>query len=153
MKKYFIFLSILSFILIGCSKAVPEPRNVEGIGSGDEASTREELDMSDYQDLTEEEKIYLEEETNRREIEDLGLISFDEVTQHNSVDDCWMVIGGQVLDVTEFIAFHPGGQTILQGCGQEASELFATRPMGSGMSHSDDAYALLADYFIGDILQ
>ena len=69
-----------------------------------------------------------------REIEDLGLISFDEVTQHNSVDDCWMVIGGQVLDVTEFIAFHPGGQTILQGCGQEASELFATRPMGSGMS-------------------
>ena len=54
-------------------------------------------------------------------------------------EDCWMIINGNVYDVTGFIAFHPGGNTILQGCGKDATEFFETRPMGSGTPHSTGA--------------
>ncbi|GAA5978153.1 hypothetical protein JCM21900_004312, partial [Sporobolomyces salmonicolor] len=35
--------------------------------------------------------------------------SLEEVKQHNSKDDCWVVVNGRVLDVTKFLPDHPGG--------------------------------------------
>ena len=32
-----------------------------------------------------------------------------EIAAHNSPSDCWVVIHGQVYDVTEFLTRHPGG--------------------------------------------
>lgn len=37
------------------------------------------------------------------------MIPYSEVQKHNTRDDCWVVINGQVFDVTEFIDAHPGG--------------------------------------------
>jgi len=37
------------------------------------------------------------------------VISLAEVAQHSAQDDCWVVADGHVLDVTAFIASHPGG--------------------------------------------
>ena len=62
--------------------------------------------------------------------------SMKEVSKHNSRKDCWMLIRNKVYDVTRFISSHPGGSTILQGCGKDATHLFETRPMGSGTPHS-----------------
>ena len=73
----------------------------------------------------------------------------DEVVKHNTRDDCWLVIHGKVYDVTAFIPMHPGGSAILQGCGKDATNLFETRPMGSGIPHSQRARDLLVRYFIG----
>lgn len=78
-----------------------------------------------------------------------------EIAQHNQADDCWFAIEGKVYNVTPFIASskHPGGEAILQGCGKDATELFNTRPMGSGTPHSDKARTNLANFYIGDLAQ
>ncbi len=50
------------------------------------------------------------------------LISADEVAKHNTRDDCWVIISGQVYDVTDFLEMHPGGVgVILQQAGQDAT--------------------------------
>lgn len=43
----------------------------------------------------------------------MGMISMEEVAKHNSPDDCWVVLHGQVYDLTEFHASHPGGSAII----------------------------------------
>lgn len=56
-----------------------------------------------------------------------------------------------LIIVTEFISSHPGGKAILEGCGTDATELFETRPMGSGTAHSERARTLRENYYIGDL--
>ncbi|CAE6530105.1 unnamed protein product, partial [Rhizoctonia solani] len=54
-----------------------------------------------------------------------GSYTAAEVAKHNKKDDCWVIIDGQVLDVTEFLADHPGGEkAILLYAGRDATEEF-----------------------------
>lgn len=49
----------------------------------------------------------------------------EEVAKHNKPDDIWVVVNGQVLDVTNFYPKHPGGpKAILMYAGKDASEEF-----------------------------
>jgi len=44
------------------------------------------------------------------------LISKEELAKHNSAEDCWVSIGNQVYDLTDFLEEHPSGpQPILFG--------------------------------------
>ena len=80
-------------------------------------------------------------------------ISLDEVAAHSTPEDCWLVINGKVYDVSGLgDAGHPGGDAVYEGCGIDATELFETRPMGSGTPHSTRAIAGLDNYFIGDLV-
>jgi cytochrome b involved in lipid metabolism len=81
------------------------------------------------------------------------IITLAEIAQHPVEADCWMAIDGQVYDVTGFIASgnHGGGEAILQGCGKDATELFDTRPMGSGTPHSSKARDFLPNFKIGEL--
>ena len=36
-----------------------------------------------------------------------------EVAKHGSAESCWVVIHGEVYDVTSYISQHPGGATVL----------------------------------------
>ncbi len=74
-----------------------------------------------------------------------------DVSSHDSQSDCWLALSGKVYDVTDFISSHPGGQAILEGCGTDATDLYETRPMGSGTPHSQRARSLLENYYIGDL--
>lgn len=48
-----------------------------------------------------------------------------EVAEHSSRDDCWIVLHGQVFDVTRFLPLHPGGaDVILAVAGTDASDDF-----------------------------
>ena len=49
--------------------------------------------------------------------------TYDEVQQHRSQDSCWVVLYGNVYDVTSFLPEHPGGsKIILQLAGTDATE-------------------------------
>lgn len=77
--------------------------------------------------------------------------SLEEIVNHNSEDDCWVIIEDKVYDVSDFISGHPGGKAILEGCGKESTDLFETRPMGSGTPHSNRARSIRESYFIGEV--
>ncbi|KAG8757727.1 hypothetical protein FRC12_010227 [Ceratobasidium sp. 428] len=54
-----------------------------------------------------------------------GSFTAEEVAKHNKKDDCWVIIDGQVLDVTNFLPEHPGGEkAILLYAGRDATEEF-----------------------------
>merc|ERR1719277_504790 len=54
-----------------------------------------------------------------------GGITMAEVAKHTSKTDCWVVVNGEVLDVTKFLSEHPGGElAILTFAGKDASEEF-----------------------------
>jgi cytochrome b involved in lipid metabolism len=50
--------------------------------------------------------------------------TLDDVAKHASDTDCWLAVDGKVYDVTKTIDKHPGGPTILKGCGKDATEMF-----------------------------
>lgn len=53
------------------------------------------------------------------------MIPFDEVRKHNSRDSCWVVVAGEVYDVTGFLEDHPGGiAPILKVAGGDATRVF-----------------------------
>merc|ERR1711972_1132103 len=54
-----------------------------------------------------------------------GGYTLDEVAKHTSKSDCWVVVNGEVLDVTKFLSEHPGGElAILTFAGKDATEEF-----------------------------
>ena len=103
------------------------------------------------------------EDTNAMPVPDEGgtveeniatkIFTLSQIASHNNENDCWIAIHGKVYDVTAFIPMHPGGAAILQGCGKDATELFETRPTGSGTPHSEGARNKLENYYIGDLAQ
>ena len=44
----------------------------------------------------------------------LPIISLDEVSEHSSRNDGWMVIYDRVYDVTNFLREHPGGEEVIE---------------------------------------
>merc|ERR1711971_509700 len=54
-----------------------------------------------------------------------GGYTMEEVAKHVTKDDCWVVVSGQVLNVTSFLSQHPGGElAILTFAGKDATEEF-----------------------------
>ncbi|KAK4339434.1 hypothetical protein RND71_040896 [Anisodus tanguticus] len=72
--------------------------------------------------------------------------AFNEVSEHNKKDDCWLVISGKVYDVTSFLDDHPGGDDVLlTATGKDATDDF------EDVGHSDDAREMMKKYYIGEI--
>jgi len=54
-----------------------------------------------------------------------GGYTLEDVAKHNTKASCWVVLDGKVLDVTSFLADHPGGElAILTFAGKDATEEF-----------------------------
>ncbi|GAA5805470.1 hypothetical protein HPULCUR_010986 [Helicostylum pulchrum] len=72
----------------------------------------------------------------------MGEYTLADVAKHNKPDDCWVVVNGEVLDVTDFLPDHPGGKkAILIYAGRDATEEF-------NMMHKPDVVAKYAPYAI-----
>ena len=53
------------------------------------------------------------------------LVTPTELAKHNTVDDAWMCIRGQVYNVTPYMEYHPGGvDELMRGAGKDATALF-----------------------------
>eukprot|EP00252_Welwitschia_mirabilis_P012248 TRINITY_DN27206_c0_g1_i1.p1 TRINITY_DN27206_c0_g1~~TRINITY_DN27206_c0_g1_i1.p1 ORF type:complete len:129 (+),score=29.81 TRINITY_DN27206_c0_g1_i1:242-628(+) len=71
---------------------------------------------------------------------------FEEVSKHNNVKDCWLIIDGKVYDVTQFLEEHPGGdEVLLAATAKDATEDF------EDVGHSDDARGMMEKYYIGRV--
>ncbi|KAK2007631.1 oxidoreductase NAD-binding domain-containing protein [Colletotrichum eremochloae] len=69
-----------------------------------------------------------------------------DVAAHREANDCWMVIHGNVYDVTKYIHDHPGGADILiEAAGTDATEAF------DNAGHSEDAYEIMAEFRVGKL--
>ncbi|KAL3769513.1 hypothetical protein ACHAW5_001246 [Stephanodiscus triporus] len=76
--------------------------------------------------------------------------TMEEVSKHNKVDDCWLVIGNdatggaKVYDVSSYLDDHPGGaEVMLDVSGKDADEFF------EDIGHSNDAREELKKHMIG----
>lgn len=55
----------------------------------------------------------------------MNTFTMEEVAKHNTMEDCWVVVNNDVLNVTEFLKRHPGGmKVILFWAGKDASERY-----------------------------
>lgn len=148
-----IFLLLIAFILIS------------GVGySFFKLSTKSDVTKTINNDATQAQPININDElnnsTNTFELQDQMVIdnqvmdksyTLEEVATHDNKSDCWLVIENKVYDVTDAIDTHPGGDTILEGCGLDATTLFKTRPMGDGTDHPAKAYQFLENLYLGEL--
>lgn len=57
----------------------------------------------------------------------LGTFTIAEVSQHSTVDDCWVILFGLVFNLTPYLSYHPGGlEILLEHAGQDVSTPFRT---------------------------
>ncbi|KAH6605684.1 hypothetical protein Trco_004837 [Trichoderma cornu-damae] len=72
--------------------------------------------------------------------------SYQDVAEHNTKKDLFVVIHDKVYDCTKFVDEHPGGEEVmLDVAGQDATEAF------EDVGHSDEARETLAQLIVGDL--
>ncbi|PHH51575.1 putative cytochrome b5 [Ceratocystis fimbriata CBS 114723] len=73
-------------------------------------------------------------------------LTYQDVAEHNTKNDLWMVIEGKVYDCTKFLDEHPGGEEVLLDVGgQDATEAF------DDVGHSDEARESLDVMLVGQL--
>jgi len=66
-----------------------------------------------------------EKKEEKKEEGKVKYFTMDEISKHNTENDCWVVVNGDVLDATGFLNQHPGGRgAILLFAGKDASAEF-----------------------------
>lgn len=57
------------------------------------------------------------------------LLSAQDIAEHKTPEDCWIVVDNQVWDVTDFLDEHPGGsastKAASENCLRSANVIFA----------------------------
>jgi cytochrome b involved in lipid metabolism len=78
------------------------------------------------------------------------ILTSTEVAKHNIANDCWLIISNGVYNITTYLRSHPGGYSmILPYCGKDGTQAFITKDIGR--NHSNYAYNLLNDFYIGNV--
>jgi salicylate hydroxylase len=66
-------------------------------------------------------------------------VTRDELAQHNTFDDCWIVIGGKVYDFGEWKDHHPGGSFVARMyAGRDATAEFSDFHSRAALKHMDN---------------
>ncbi|KAI5180304.1 hypothetical protein NEOKW01_0608 [Nematocida sp. AWRm80] len=74
------------------------------------------------------------------------ILSWEEISQHNSKDSCWIVLSKRVYDITDYLKEHPGGANILiENGGKDCTEIFMV--VHPWINHR----LLLERYYIGTV--
>ena len=77
----------------------------------------------------------------------IRIFTASDVLRHNSESSCWITYRGKVLDVTYFLADHPGGEEfILKYAGRDVENAMKD---ADEHAHSESAYDMLDEFRIG----
>lgn len=77
----------------------------------------------------------------------LPTLSRAEIQSHNTAKSCYVTLGNNVYDVTDFLDSHPGGaDLVLEYAGKDVADIL--KDEGSH-THSDTAYEVLDDSLVG----
>jgi len=76
-------------------------------------------------------------------------LTAEEVAKHAVAEDCWVIVDGNVYDISNFPAVHPGGPQIAGMCGKDATELFQTR--AGKDPHPESAQMKLETMLLGPV--
>lgn len=90
--------------------------------------------------------------TNQKEGDTMTQQNYSSLTvaEHNIPEDCWVIISGEVYDLTNFDQKHPGGmEAIRLACGKDATQVFETR--GDRGPHPESAKQTLSAMKIGTL--
>nr|GMD16856.1 cytochrome B5 [Ipomoea batatas] len=69
-----------------------------------------------------------------------------EASEHNTKEDCWVVIDGKVYDVSSYMDDHTGGDDVmLKVTGKDATDDF------EDAGHTKSARELMEKFFIGEL--
>ncbi|KAH6647964.1 putative cytochrome b5 [Truncatella angustata] len=72
--------------------------------------------------------------------------TYQDVAEHNTKKDLFMVIHDKVYDATKFVDEHPGGEEVMLDVGgQDATEAF------EDVGHSDEARETLEQLLVGSL--
>lgn len=75
-------------------------------------------------------------------------LSLQEIARHNTTSNCWLIINGNVYNVTGYLIQHPGGVSAVKPyCGGDGTAAF------EGLPHSTNAHQLLANFLVGAVGQ
>jgi hypothetical protein len=78
--------------------------------------------------------------------------TIDDVSEHNTPDDCWVVFEDSVYDLSEYLPDHDRFMDIREWCGLDMTEDFKTKA-GAGRDHKEFSYGLLEEYYIGELVE
>lgn len=76
--------------------------------------------------------------------------TMDDVSLHNTSEDCWMVYGDYVYDFTSVLDWHKKFIDVTPWCGLDMTEDFETKG-DIGRDHVPSTYSSLTDYLLGDL--
>merc|ERR1712046_548243 len=82
------------------------------IGEGNEVTVKEQV-------------VSVSNPPEREVTKQLTQYTLSELSKHNKGNDCWVVVDGNVYDVTEFLSEHPGGKrVIMTHAGKDCTDQF-----------------------------
>ncbi len=65
-------------------------------------------------------------------------ISVAEVQKHNTKNDCWSVVNGNVYDLTSYVSKHKGGAAVITAiCGKDGTKAFSGQHAGASKPNAD----------------
>ncbi|KAI8349191.1 hypothetical protein EDC96DRAFT_577954 [Choanephora cucurbitarum] len=77
-------------------------------------------------------------------------ITLKQVEENNTRESCWVIVENKVYDITKFLKDHPGGDEILLAfAGTDITQVLGDI---NYHTHSDAAYDLLLEHYIGDLV-
>jgi hypothetical protein len=78
--------------------------------------------------------------------------TIEDVGEHNTPQDCWVTFEDGVYDLSEYLPDHDRFMDIREWCGLDMTEDFKTKA-GAGRDHKEFSYAMLEEYYIGQLVE